>query len=76
MRYITYEIIPFTYACIYKVKIKPGKAIGFGYTYDDALENALRLEAKNLFAVDELGSSSSSKQKNKLTILSKRWPPR
>ena len=50
MRYITYEIIN---NCIHKVKIKPGKAVGFGFTYRDAVENALRFECNHLFAVEE-----------------------
>lgn len=53
MRYITYDIISFQLLCIYKVKIKPGNATGFGFTYRDALENALRLENRGLFAIDE-----------------------
>lgn len=53
MRYITYSVISFPYACVYKVKIKPGNATGFGFTYRDALENALRFECRGLFAIDE-----------------------
>jgi len=50
MRYITYEI---TSNCIHKVKIKPGNAVGFGFTYKDALKNALTFECNHLFAVEE-----------------------
>jgi hypothetical protein len=53
MRYITYEILPVIHTCVYKVQIKPGKAVGFGFTYKDAVENALRFEAKNIYAIDE-----------------------
>jgi len=51
MRYITYEIMT---GGIYKVIIKPGKVIGFGVSYKNAVKNALIFESKNLFAVDEL----------------------
>ena len=51
MRYITYEIMT---GGIYKVIIKPGKVIGFGVSYENAVKNALIFESKNLFAVDEL----------------------
>lgn len=50
MRYITYEIIK----NLYKVTIKPGKAVGFGITYIDAVNNALRFEQRGLFAVQEV----------------------
>ena len=50
MRYITYEIIN---TCMYKVRITPGRAIGFGSSYRDAVKNALTFEIKNLFAIDE-----------------------
>jgi hypothetical protein len=53
MRYITYEIISLPCVCVYKVVIRPGKIVGFGSTYKDALENALRFESKGLFAIDE-----------------------
>ena len=50
MRYITYEIMS---GGIYKVRIKPGMVIGFGVSYKNAVKNALILEAKNLFSVEE-----------------------
>ena len=51
MRFISYELMN---GGIYKVIIKPGKIIGFGVSYRGAVKNALRFEAKNLFAIDEL----------------------
>lgn len=38
---------------MYKVRITPGKAIGFGSSYRKAVKNALMFEMKNLFAVEE-----------------------
>ena len=49
-RHITYEIIK----NLYKVSIKPGKAIGFGVTYIGAVNNALRFERKGIFAIEEV----------------------
>lgn len=60
-RYITYEI---TSNCIHKVKIKPGKAVGFGFTYKNAVENALRFERNRLFAIEEEKAPPSPKTKH------------
>lgn len=66
MRYITYEIISFPCVCVYKVKIKPGKAVGFGFSYRDAVENALKLESNHLFAVEEENITPKPQQLQKL----------
>lgn len=65
MRYITYEIMT---GGIYKVRIKPGKVIGFGVSYKNAVKNALIFESKGLFAVEEI-SHDDERKKYQTTIV-------